>query len=92
MVASLIVTCRCTGVAHSSNADSVSGVLVRMVSSRFSASICSNPLWLRFSFKAFVRTFNALVIVSAGVKVGCVMNFVLKNTVSDTLSLFVCFT
>ncbi len=32
------------------------------------------------------------MIVSAGVMVGCVMYFVLKNTVSDTLLLFVCLT
>ena len=32
------------------------------------------------------------MIRSAGVMVDCVMYFVLKNTVSDTLSLFVCLT
>ncbi len=70
----------------------VSGVLLRMSSSFLSASICSNPFALFFSFNACVKSLSALIIVSAGVMAGCVMYFVLKNTVSDTLSLFICFT
>jgi hypothetical protein len=70
----------------------VSGVLLRMSLSFLSASSCSNPFALLFLFNACVKLLSALIIVSAGVMVGCVMYFVLKNTVSDTLSLFVCFT
>ncbi len=70
----------------------VFGVLLRMSSSLFSASSCSNPFALLFPFNACVKLLSTLIIVSSGVMVGCVMYFVLKNTVSDTLSLFVCFT
>ncbi len=70
----------------------VSGVLLRMSLSFLSASSCSNPFALHFPFNACVMLLSALIIVSAGVMVGCVVYFILKNTVSDTLSLFVCFT
>ena len=80
------------GMARNSGIGSGSGVLLRMLSSFVNAFICSNLLWFLFPFNACVRLLSALVITSAGVMVGCVMNFVLKNTVSDTLSLFVCFT
>ena len=87
------VTCRgSVGTTHNSGIGSNSGALLRMLSSFVNASIYSNPLWFLFPFKACVRSLSALVITSTGIMVGCVMNFVLKNTVSDTLSLFVCFT
>ncbi len=63
----------------------MSGSLFRSASSCLSASICSDPLWLFLSFNACVRSLTALVIMSACVRVGCVMYFVLNNTVSDTL-------
>ncbi len=74
----------CTGV--------VSSVLLRMASNFLSALICSNAFVLLFFFNACVRSFSALIIVSAGVMVGCVMYFVLKNTAFDTRLPFVCFT
>jgi hypothetical protein len=52
VVASLNVTRRCTGVGRSSNADSGSGVLVRMVSSRFSASSCFQFFVVAFSLQS----------------------------------------
>ncbi len=68
------------------------GELLKMSSSFLSALICSNPFMLFFPFNASVRLLSTLIITSAGVRVGCVMYFVLKYTVSDTLLLFVCFT
>jgi hypothetical protein len=69
-----------------------SGSFVRIASNLLSASICSNPFSLLFPFNACVRSFSAFDTMSALVKVGCVMYFVLKNTVSDTRSLLVCLT
>jgi hypothetical protein len=70
----------------------VSGSFVRITSNLLSASICSNPFSLLFPLIACVRSFSAFDTMSALVKVGCVMYFVLKKTVSDTRSLFVCLT
>ena len=92
VVSSKVTRCGSVGMACNSGIGSGSGVLLRMLSSFVNASICSNPLWFLFPCNACVRSFSALVIKSAGVMVGCVMNFVLKNTMSDTLLLFVCFT
>ena len=46
-----------------------SGTLFNIASSRFNASNCLTPSSLFFSFNALVRSFNALVMMSAGVKV-----------------------
>jgi hypothetical protein len=70
----------------------VTGSFVRIASNLLSASICSNPFSLLFPFNACVRSFSAFDTMSALVKVGCVIYFVLKNTVSDTRSLLVCLT
>ncbi len=70
----------------------VSGSFVRIASNLLSASICSNPFSLLFPFIACVRSCVAFDTMSALVTVGCVMYFVLKNTVSDTRLLFVCLT
>ena len=69
-----------------------SGSFVRIASNLLSASICSNPFSLLFPFNACVSSFSAFVTMSALVKVGCVIYFVLKKTVSDTRSLLVCLT
>jgi hypothetical protein len=79
-------------VTHLGCVGAVTSVLFKMLSSFLSALICFNPFTLFFLFSSCVRSFSALMIVSAGVMVGCVMYFVLKNTVSDTLLLFVCLT
>jgi hypothetical protein len=42
-----------------------------------------------FCFRAFIKSFRALTIVSSGIKVGCVMYLCLKCTMSDTLLLLV---
>ncbi len=88
----LNVTRLVSGGGLSIGIGAVSGVLLRMSSSFLSASNCSNPFALLFLFNACVKSLSALIIISAEVMVGCVMYFVLKNTVSDPLSLFVCFT
>ena len=69
----------------------VSGSFMRIASNLLSASI-SNPFSLLFPFNACEMSFSAFDTMSALLKVGCVIYFVLKNTVSDTLSLFVCLT
>ena len=69
-----------------------SGSFVRIASNLLSASICSNPFSLLFPFNACVSSFSAFVTMSALVKVGCVIYFVLKKIVSDTRSLLVCLT
>ena len=91
VVVSAKVTLRSVGRGAGASG-SVSGSFVRIASNFFSASICSNPLSLLFPFNACVRSFSAFDTMSALVKVGCVMYFVLKKTVSDTRSLFVCLT
>ena len=68
----------------------MSGSLFKNASSFLSALICSDPFWLFLPFNACVRSLRALVIASACVRVGCMMYFVLNNTVSDTLLLLVC--
>ncbi len=74
------------GIGCSLGIGAISGTLLSMFSN------FSNPFALLFPFNACVRSLMALVMTSAGVMVGCVMYFVLKNTVSDTRSLFVYFT
>ena len=68
------------------------GILFSSLSNFWSASILTVPLVFCLSFKACVRLFNALTIVSSGVKVGAVMCLCLKWTVSDILSLLECLT
>jgi hypothetical protein len=91
IVSSKVICHGSVGMARNSGIWSGSGVLLRMLSSSVNASICCNPLWFLFPFNACVSLLSALVIMSAGVMVGCVMNFVLKNTVSDTISFFCLF-
>ena len=56
------------------------------------ASICMLPFVFFLPFKASVKSSIALTIMSAWVKVGCVMYLCLKITVSDIRSLLVFFT
>ena len=65
----------------------VVGNLFSSSSNFWIASFSTLLLVFRLSFKACVRSFNALTIVSSGVKVGAVMCLCLKWTVSDILSL-----
>jgi hypothetical protein len=59
---------------------------VRSSSSCFSDSICSNPLMFVFPFSAYVRLLMALTIVSAEVKVGCVIYLFLTTPCPISLS------
>jgi hypothetical protein len=68
------------------------GILFNSSSIFWSASISNVPFVFLLSFRLCVRSFNAFTIVSSRVRVGCVMCLCLKYTVSDTLSLFMCFT
>ncbi len=87
----LNVTLLCIGrVVIVSGTDS--GLLLRIASNRLSVSSCSNPFSLLFPFIACVKLLRAFDTMSARDKVGCVIYFILKNTVSDTLSLLVCLT
>ncbi len=62
-------------------------------SSKFcNASYSIAPFVFRQSLSASVRSFKAFTIVSSGVSVGVVMCLCLKCTVSDILTLLVCFT
>ena len=70
----------------------VVGILFSSSSNFWSALISTVPLVFCLSFKACVRSFNALTIVSSGVKVGGVMCLCLIWTVSDILLLLECLT
>ncbi len=52
-------------------------------------SICVLPFTFFLPFRVCVKLSSALTIMSACVKVGCVMHLCLKNTVSDILLLLV---
>ena len=66
--------------------------LLSKSSSHFNSSICSNDCMFFFPFNACARSEIALEITSAGDRVGWVKYFILKNTVLEILSLFICLT
>ncbi len=68
------------------------GMLFNNSSIIFNLSICCIPGVFLVPFNALVRSSIALITVSTGVIVGCVMYLCLKNTVSDICLLFVFFT
>ena len=83
------VTLLCIGhVVVVSGTDS--GSLLRIASNCLSVLSCLNPFSLLFPLIACVKLLRAFDTMSAQERVGCVMYFVLKNTVSDTLLLLVC--
>ncbi len=87
------VTRRVAGVVFSCLVGASSReLLLSKLSSCLSSSSCSSDFMFRIPFSAYDRSMIALEMMSAGDKVGCVMYFVLKKTVSDTLLLFVCLT
>ena len=53
---------------------SVAGILFNISSILCNASYSMIPLLFLFCFRAFVKSFRAVTIVSSGIKVGCVMN------------------
>jgi hypothetical protein len=53
------------------------------------ASICVSPFTFFLPFRACVKSSIALTIMSACIKVGCVMYQSLKNTVSNILLLLI---
>jgi hypothetical protein len=71
-----------------SGVGSGSSTLFRMTSNFVSASIWLIPCWLFFPFSACVTSWSALVITSAGVKVGCVIFRLEKYRVWHSLALF----
>jgi hypothetical protein len=72
-VAWLNVTCLFSCGVLSGGVDIVFGELFKVSSSFLSALIYSNPFILFFPFIACVQSFSSLIIMSAGVSVGCVM-------------------
>ncbi len=62
-------------------------MLLSKSSSCFNRSISCIPSVFLVPFSALVGSAIALTMLSAGVSVGCAMNFVLKKTVSEILSL-----
>ncbi len=68
---------------------SVAMILFNVSSILCNASYSTIPLLFLFCFRVFVKSFRDFIIVSSGVKVGCVMYLCLKCTVSDILSLLV---
>ncbi len=75
----------CNGL--SGGVEVIVGELFKMSSSFLRALIYSNPFMLFSPSYACDRSFSALIITSVGVRVGCVMYFILNYTVSDTLLL-----
>ncbi len=78
LVVSLKVTCLVLAVGSVLMAGV--GLLLSSSSDFWSASIFANPFSFCFPFNACVRLLSALTIVSARVREGWVMYFVLKNT------------
>jgi hypothetical protein len=64
--------------------------LLSKLSSLLSSSNCSSDFVILIPFSACDRSMIALKMTSTGDRVGWVMYFVLKNTVSEIHSLFVC--
>jgi hypothetical protein len=65
------------------------GMLLSNSSIFSNALICASPFTFFLPFRACVKSSIALMIMSACIKVGCVMYRCLINTVSDILSLLV---
>ncbi len=83
------VTCLLSVVVFGCTMFAVVGTLLSSLSIFCSTLICSLPFMFLLSISACVRSLSAFIIVSSGIKVGCVMYLCLKCTLSGNISLFI---